>query len=95
MKLFKAKKGMLDLASLPQYALSVGLLVVTVVILAMVIGGIQDQTTADSWEDNISEQGLAGLGTFGDNFDLIVTIVVMVVILGLVVGGFYAFMRPG
>lgn len=89
----KSKKGMIDLGSLPQYALSIGLLIVTCVIMAMVVGGIQDQTTADTYEYNISDAGLAGLETFGDNFDLIVTIVVMVVILGLVVGGFYAFMR--
>lgn len=100
---------------MPGHAFAIGMLIVVCVIMALVIGGIREQTCEFSYSEttgeclnstggtggdlgltheyNVSTDGMGGIETFGDNFDLIVTIVVMVVILGLVVGGFYAFMR--
>lgn len=86
MKLF-GKKG-ITVQNLGSYALAFCVAVIIVSVSAQVLGQIRATQTSNSYEYNVTGEGLSGLETMGEWFPTIATIIAAVVIIVLIVSGF-------
>ena len=81
------KKMGLD-AGMTATALSLGILVIVLGVVATVLTTVQATQTANSYAYNVSTQGLSGMKTFSD----FIPVLVVIAILGIVIGAFAAYM---
>jgi len=82
----KAQAGIL--AQAPQAVIILVIIAVVIGVGATVLDEIQETQTVNSTAFNATGQGLAGLTTFSDFQPTIAVIVVAVIIIGLLLGGF-------
>ena len=76
------KKGQ-GISFLQGAGIALGILVVTLAVLAQMLGNIRTTQTINSSEYNITTQGLGAFTTFGQNLGTIALVLVLVVIIGL------------
>lgn len=74
----------MSFAKLWSAGLGIGIFVMIVALTGLMIGEVQDQTTANTAEYNVTVKGLEGLEILGDWTPLIAIAVVMIVIIGLI-----------
>lgn len=77
-----SKKGF-NLASLQSAAVMMGLIIITVSIMATVLGTLAGTQTASSVERNVTEAGLESMAIFSDWFSILVIVVVAAVVIGV------------
>lgn len=65
-------------------ALIIGVAVIGVSIIAQILGQIKSTQTANSAEYNLTGAGITAMGTWGNWFTIIITVVIAVIIIGLV-----------
>jgi hypothetical protein len=82
-----SKKRGLD-AGMTATALSLGILVIVLGVVATVLTTVQGTQTADTTAYNVTGKGLAGMKTFSD----FIPVLVVIAILGIVIGAFAAYM---
>jgi len=89
----KAQAGILSQA--PNAVIILVVIAVVIGVGATVLDEVQETQTSGTAAFNASEQGLAGLTTFSDFQPTIAVIVVAVIIIGLLLGGFAFATRGG
>jgi len=83
--IFKSKKKGESATSFLQAAgIGVGILVITIAVMAQVLGQVRSTQTAGTTEYNVTGNGLTAMASFGDWFLVIVVVIVAVAILGLI-----------
>jgi len=82
-----SKKRGLD-AGMTATALSLGILVIVLGVVATVLTTVQGTQTADTTAYNVTAKGLSGMKTFSD----FIPVLVVIAILGIVIGAFAAYM---
>lgn len=92
-KLLQEKKGQTGmLAAAPAAVIVLVIIAVILGVGSTVLDKVDDTQTTNSFAYNATQDGLKGLDTFSDFQPTMATIVVAVVIIGLLLGGF-AFVR--
>ena len=77
------KKGEMAIDSIGPVALSIGIAVIIVAVVAMILGNMKTNVT-DANATYVLTKGLAAMSSFADWFSIIVIVVVAVIILALV-----------
>ena len=87
-KLFqKEKKGQLGLGQLPNIAITLVVVGIVFAIGLQIVSDTGDDMTANSAEQNATEETVEGMAKVTGKLPLIGTVVAAVVVLGLVIGG--------
>lgn len=55
---------------------------------AEILSGLDDQQTEDTYEDNITEEGLEGLNTFGDWLPTLAIVIMAAIVIGVLLTSF-------
>jgi hypothetical protein len=79
------RHGQLTLGDTSNAVVIFGTIVITLAVIALVVGGVQDQTTAGTAEFNVSQDGLTGLQNMGDFLPVVGLVIIAAVIIGLLV----------
>ena len=77
------KKGTLAIDSIGDVALAIGVAVITVAIIAMILGNMKTNVT-DANATYVLGKGLTAMASFADWFEILVIVVIAVIILALV-----------